>query len=72
MSEEKIRFLKAENRGLKAFNKELALEVKELRSSSPERNPQPDAESPEKPEAEVNPRKELLVSTEAKAKIQEM
>ena len=35
LAEEQIKFLKVENKSLKSLNKELASEVKELRSLSP-------------------------------------
>ena len=42
------------------------------RSASPDKSPNLDVESPEKLEAQADQRRELLVSSEAKSKIQEM
>ena len=70
-AEEHIRFLKAENKCLKNFNKELVNEVKELRSVSPVRDYPEDTDktSPEKLEVDPSGKKELLVSSEAKSRI---
>ena len=71
-TEEKIKFLKAENKMIKSFNKELASEVKELRNQSPERDLQVSDASPDKLEVDPSGKKELLVSADAKEKIQTM